>query len=114
LFSFDRSICELIGRTLLNNLVDAEEKWKETSPQWKQKLRQYELWQSRAKQREQDQARSRKQVKTEDGADARDMPQASWEASFDPDDPLPEFSFAGTSKYSREELDDDVMELVGV
>jgi ATP-dependent RNA helicase DDX60 len=36
----------------------------------------------------------------------------SWQTSFDPDDVLPQFSFAGiTRDYSREELEKDIMEL---
>jgi hypothetical protein len=115
LFSLDRSVCELIGRTLLDALVSAEDEWKATSPAWKQRLRQFEAWEAHARQREQDAARARKaKGGGEDRPDAREAPALSWEATFDADDPLPEFSFAGISKYSRDELDDEVTELVRV
>jgi hypothetical protein len=39
------------------------------------------------------------------------MPDASWEASFDPDDPQMQFSFAGMGKYSLQELEDEIQDL---
>jgi hypothetical protein len=53
--------------------------------------------------------------KGEDGEDQgggpAEMPDSSWESSFDPDDPQVQFSFAGVGKYSLQELEDEVQEL---
>lgn len=44
IFNYDRAICEKMCQTLLKQLTDAETNWKETSPKWKDKLRQWEEW----------------------------------------------------------------------
>jgi superfamily II RNA helicase len=116
LFSLDRSICEVIGRNLLEELVRAETKWKESSPKWQRKIEQWERWKMQAKDRARERARSRKPQKGPAGeevgaANPSDLPDMSWEASFQPDDPQPQFSFAGLGKYSRDELDEDIEEL---
>jgi superfamily II RNA helicase len=115
LFSFDRSICERIGQTLLNRLLIAEKEWKQQSSQWQRKIQQWELWKSQAKDRAREFERLRKAQKVPKGGPVRldplDQPDTSWEASFHPNDPLPAFSFAGMGKYPREELDEDIREL---
>jgi ATP-dependent RNA helicase DDX60 len=115
LFSFDRSICEVIGSTLLKELVRAETEWKKDSPKWQRKMEQWEAWKGRAKERGREQARSSKARKGKQDddvlAEPTELPDASWEASFQPEDPLPQFSFAGPGKYSRDELDADIKDL---
>jgi ATP-dependent RNA helicase DDX60 len=46
----------------------------------------------------------------EDGAAAK-LPETSWEASFDPAQPLPQFSFAGTTTYLKVDLEKEIQDL---
>jgi superfamily II RNA helicase len=109
LFSFDRSDCEIMAQDLLRALERAEEKWKHSSPEWNQKVRDWEMWKGRAKERERLAERAKKQKKDPDEPDAASAHDGSWEQSFNPGDPLPQFSFAGVhTSYSKSELDDDI------
>jgi hypothetical protein len=51
-----------------------------------------------------------KQKPDEDGAPA-EPPETSWEASFDPAQPSPQFSFAGTTTYSKADLEKEIQDL---
>ena len=97
---------------LLTTLQDAEGQWRATSPDWQLKLRQWESWKSRAKERERlaEMQKKRRPEEGDEGGSA--FADHSWESSFNPDDPTPEFSFAGIhSSYSKADLDDDIREL---
>jgi len=112
LFSFDRSDCEIMAEDLLQALENAEEKWRKSSPEWNQKLREWEIWKLRAKERERLAERAQKQRKDADEPGAGSIHEGSWEQSFNPDDPSPQFSFAGTHvSYSKSELDEDIARL---
>ncbi|KAG8926835.1 hypothetical protein FRC01_008315 [Tulasnella sp. 417] len=109
LFNFDRYDCEVMARILLKELKAAETKWKASSPRWQNKLAKWEAWIAAAKQR---QRASERPKKTKPQADELSMETKSWEEAFDPDEPLPEFSFAGPwSSYSKAELEEDIDEL---
>ncbi|KDQ52162.1 hypothetical protein JAAARDRAFT_73245 [Jaapia argillacea MUCL 33604] len=111
LFSFDRSYCEVMARDVLKSLERAEESWRETSPEWKRKIQAWETWRLRSKERERLAERVKKQKKDADDPTVPDT-DSSWESSFDPDDPSPQFSFASTSStYTKKELDDDIYDL---
>ncbi|TFK94713.1 P-loop containing nucleoside triphosphate hydrolase protein [Polyporus arcularius HHB13444] len=113
LFNFDRKVCEKMAQAILSVLEDAEEKWRDTSLEWKRKIKQWELWVSKAKERERQAERMKKVKKDEDGPSPASAEQgASWEASFNPDDPSPQFSFAGMSPaFSKEDLEDEIQSL---
>ncbi|KAJ7083417.1 hypothetical protein B0H15DRAFT_425762 [Mycena belliarum] len=110
LFNFDRTECEILVREVLSALENAENDWRQESRPWKAKVKQWEDWHKRAKERERLSARAAKQRKQDD-APAREEQAHSWESSFDPDDPSPEFSFAGTTSYSKSDLADHIHEL---
>ena len=103
-----------MAQTLLATLQDAETQWRATDPDWQQKLRQWNTWKSRSKERER-LAELQKKLKKRPEAGDESRPETtdySWESSFNPEDPSPEFSFAGIhSTYSRTELESDIQEL---
>ncbi|KAG8755364.1 hypothetical protein FRC11_006090, partial [Ceratobasidium sp. 423] len=106
-FSFDRSGCEKFAIALTASLKKGERIWRKSNRQWLQKMEQWEAWKanSKARQREAERASRRKPEEPEE------QQSTSWESSFDPTDPSPEFSFANPrSGYSREELAKDVSE----
>ncbi|EIW61285.1 P-loop containing nucleoside triphosphate hydrolase protein [Trametes versicolor FP-101664 SS1] len=109
LFNFDRKVCENMAQAIIDVLEKTEERWRETNPEWKRKIKQFELWESKAKERERQADRLKKAKKDDEPAADRDT---SWEASFDPDDPSPQFSFAGSSQaFSKADLDDEIRSL---
>lgn len=112
MFSFDRNDCEIIAQDLLKALKNAEKQWRESSPEWNQKLRDWENWKLRAKERQRQAERAKKQKKDSDMGSAADTQDSSWEQSFDPNDPTPQFSFAGShTSYSKSELAADINDL---
>ncbi|KAJ7511822.1 hypothetical protein B0H11DRAFT_2268815 [Mycena galericulata] len=109
LFNFDRTDCEILTQEILSTLKNAETKWRKESPVWNEKIKQWENWKRRAKERErmmEKLARNRKK----DDETPETQGDGSWESSFDLDEPSAQFSFAGTS-YSRSELVKDIHEL---
>ncbi|RXW18628.1 hypothetical protein EST38_g7226 [Candolleomyces aberdarensis] len=113
LFNFDRTGCDIIGRTLLKALEAAENHYKATSPAWQRKVAQWEAWKANAKERERKAAASEKQKKTR-VPDSDNLPEPpavtwSWEESFDPNRPLEDFSFIDyKSSYSLSELEESI------
>lgn len=94
---------------LLQELKAAETEWKESSPQWQNKLAKWEAWSATSKQRQRASERAKKTKPQEDEISTETK---SWEETFDPEEPLPEFSFAGPwTSYSKAELEDDLDEL---
>ncbi|GJE85123.1 P-loop containing nucleoside triphosphate hydrolase protein [Phanerochaete sordida] len=110
LFNFDRTACEIATKRLLESLENAEAKWRQSSPEWKRKIQQWEKWKSQAAMREKLADRQKKQKK--DAADDAPSNNAdpSWEATFDPDEPSPQFSFLGkkVSKTILHEAIEDI------
>ncbi|KAF7790532.1 hypothetical protein EIP86_001488 [Pleurotus ostreatoroseus] len=108
-FLFDRSGCEIAAQHLLAALQTAEEQWRGSSLAWKQKIQQWNRWKAQAasRRREEEQLLKANKKAAEDPQFAKE---ASWEASFDPDDPNPQFSFLG-SKASKEHLEAAITDL---
>ncbi|OSD04333.1 P-loop containing nucleoside triphosphate hydrolase protein [Trametes coccinea BRFM310] len=112
LFNFDRTVCEKMAQHILDVLEKAEAKWRETNLEWKRKVKQWELWVSKAKERERQAERLKKVKKEDEHPSAAAEPESSWEASFDPEDPSPQFSFAGTSPaFTKSDLDEEIQAL---
>ncbi|KAI0375726.1 P-loop containing nucleoside triphosphate hydrolase protein [Pilatotrama ljubarskyi] len=112
LFNFDRKVCEKMAKAILDVLEKAESQWRENSPEWKRKVKQWELWVSKAKERERQAERLKKVKKEDEHPGAAAEPETSWEASFDPEDPSPQFSFAGTSPaFTKSDLDEEIKAL---
>ena len=101
-----------MAQAILSVLEDAEEKWRATSPEWKRKIKQWEVWVSKAKERERQAERLKKVKKDDEAPPAAAEADTSWEASFNPDDPSPQFSFAGMSPaFTKEDLDEEIRSL---
>ncbi|KAG1823796.1 uncharacterized protein BJ212DRAFT_703338 [Suillus subaureus] len=108
-FSFDRSDCEKMAQILNDVLETQEDEWRESSPEWKRKMAQYDAYLQGAKERERKAVRALKHKVDEED---RRADTSEWQASFRPDDPLPDFSFAGQStSYTASELDEDIADL---
>ncbi|KIL59375.1 hypothetical protein M378DRAFT_14820 [Amanita muscaria Koide BX008] len=108
-FSFDRTGCEDMLKYLLTTLEEAEKKWREESPEWQRKMEAWHAWQARSKERKRQAEREAKR-KQDDGAE-RQAPETTWESSFNPKDPIEQFSFANTKVYSKAELEQNIEEL---
>ena len=91
-------------------LEDAEEQWRLNIREWKQKLIKWKAWKAQSKQRERAEARAKKSRKTEDDEDSYDRLGVSWESSFNPNDPSPQFAFIGPHA-SKAQLDEDIKNL---
>jgi hypothetical protein len=100
-----------MAQTLVVSLQDAEDDWRAQSPDWTRKIREWENWKLRSKERERLAERAKKQ-KQGPGEEKHGASDHSWESVFDPEDPTPAFSFAGShTSYTKADLDDDVDEL---
>ena len=114
LFNYDRGKCVAIGQAVLQQLQEAETKWKAESQSWQATLKKWELYK-----KTQEKAAAKKPAKLtskkgkggdEDGVTKADMAQdmANLDldpmASFDPDAPLESFSFAVPTKVDPAEL----------
>jgi ATP-dependent RNA helicase DDX60 len=109
LFNFDRTECEIIAEQVMESLQSAEEEWRKMSPQWQRILSQFEKWVQQSKAREKQAERAKKWKDNDEPQQTQDH---SWEASFNPDDPSPQFSFAGShNSYSNAEMESDLQDL---
>jgi ATP-dependent RNA helicase DDX60 len=118
-FNYDRSGCEVTMRHILDTLVAAEVKYKQTNPAWLAKVAEFEKWK---KAREISKAKDSKKAtakpsKDQDGLSKADQSRdeanretSSWE-SFNPDAPLSQFCFADTMKMTNEEVEVKIREL---
>ena len=112
-FSFDRHQCETQAQKLLSCLEGAETTWRATSPEWQAKLKDWEQYQSNAKDRDREKERVRRQRKDEDeGGMSTTQVDTAWQAHFDPSDPSQQFSFAGVkTSYDKAKLVSDLHDL---
>lgn len=101
-----------MAKHILETLESAEEAWRAQSPEWDRKVSQWKVWQARQmeKQRLAQKAAARKK-KQDDDDGPQQSEDLSWESYFDPQDPSPQFSFAGMSTYPKEELLADIVQL---
>ncbi|KAH9175040.1 P-loop containing nucleoside triphosphate hydrolase protein [Lactarius sanguifluus] len=113
LFNFDRHECQLMAEYVLDTLERAEEVWRDQSPEWKHKVSQWKAWQARQKEKQRAAQKASTRKKNQDDRDdgRQQSEELTWESYFDPQDPSPQFSFAGTSAYPKEELLEDVTSL---
>lgn len=98
-----------MAQTLVTSLQRSETQWRAQSVDWKRKIAEWENWKLRSKERERLAERAKKQKKE---AGEESTVDHSWESVFDPEEPNPAFSFAGShTSYSKADLDSDVDEL---
>lgn len=119
LFNYDRVQCEEVAFQLLEEITEAEDAWKSSSPEWKRKMARFEKWQkdgSKLKalnEKTKKAAAKGKGGKDEDGGpdDGRIDDDPSVLASFDPKAPLSAFSFADETKFSASEIEQTIWSL---
>lgn len=111
LFSYDRAICEKLCFSIWEQLKEAEDSWRKTSPEWATMLRKWaehvEAKKSRAAKKQAKAAARNEEGSKEERTRERATEGSSFFDSFNPKDPLPQFSFADKGKYSDGELKDD-------
>lgn len=98
LFNFSRDNVEHLGQHLVEQLTKGEERYKATNKHWKTKLEEWNKWKDDEPARRKAEEKKLKGIKGKEEADAikKDAraTDAGWQASFDPDAPLPDFTFA--------------------
>ncbi|KAL9943049.1 hypothetical protein D7B24_009616 [Verticillium nonalfalfae] len=120
-FNYDRAQCEEALKTVLAHLSAKETAWKESSKEWKQKLADYEEWKkaglkaAKAKPKKDRPAAGNKDDRQggsrDDNKNSKmqtaqanaSIEVSPWE-SFDPEDPLEQFSFGDRTRLSRTEF----------
>ena len=120
-FHYDTHGCEQIVNGIWASLIEAEDKWKDSSTEWAQKLEDFAAWkktmstprtlivrlQNRGKNRDDERMSKDEQLRQEASVET-----SHWE-SFDPNDPLERFSFADATKMQASEVDGIVQPLQG-
>ena len=116
-FNYDRNRCEGICKAVIQQLIEAETRWKESSPVWKAKLTGFEKW--KTEQAKMAGKRPAKKVSTKKGkgGDDDDDPSSKMDkiqdaasdeanpyANFDPEAPVDGFHFAARHKAEASEL----------
>ncbi|TVY52513.1 putative helicase [Lachnellula cervina] len=118
LFNYDRSQCEKIAFALLEQLSEAEARWKQ-GPQWKKLMEGYEKYQEQKDKKARKPAKPAKKSKDADDEGGSKMDRMRDEASdgssiydlFDPEAPQADFSFADPKKLQKAELDEYIRAL---
>lgn len=120
LFNYDRTMCEKICKKLMAQLIEEEKHWKDTNPQWKEKLKAWEKWKlQEAKKPRKSAAKGKKKGGNEDDEKASkiDLERENAEgelspfANFNPDEPQEGFHFADNKKLLRSEFDEVLWKL---
>jgi hypothetical protein len=100
-----------MAKDILDALENAEREWRETNPEWKRKLRQYNSWMQHSKDRQRQAKKAERQKPDVDKPPP--VTDSSWFNSFDPHEPSPQFSFAGGhGSYSKSDMEKDIQGLV--
>jgi hypothetical protein len=117
LFNYDRMNCQAIVTEIFEILTSAEKKYRETDPGWIAKVAAFEKWkraQGSLQKGSDISGPGRRGAKGEEGMGKAELERESasrevskW-ASFDPEAPLPRFSFADTTKMSSEEFEERI------
>lgn len=121
IFHYDTHGCELIMKLMLMRLVGAEQEWKEKSPTWTQKLKDFEAWKKSESLRQKKKPVQRNKGDASDGSRVSKLEQLREEASadispwesFKPNDPLEQFNFADTKKMQMSEVVEMISSLRG-
>src|SRR6266702_4485460 len=113
LFNFDRSNCEIMAQYILKTLKRSEGEWRSENPRWNQKVKEWESWRDQAKARERVYEKSERGKKKYDKEYRdQDSSEQSWQSSFNPNNPSPEFSFVGRrSSLSMSDLEKHMQDL---
>lgn len=126
-FNFERGLCERIVQTVVSQLQEAEDTWKETNPKWASTVKAFEEWKKVQEKKNAKNAKASKSVgkktkedredaeggkmsKTEQQRDAGGADTSAFER-FDPDAPVEGFHFADHKKLQKSELDEYIKQL---
>lgn len=116
IFNYDRVYCEELVFAILTEVEEAENAWKETNTGYQKKLAKYNEWKKdevkmkalREKAAKAKASKSQRDGDEEGADDGRDDDEPTSFNGFDPNAPLPLFSFADETKYSMTELDNTI------
>jgi hypothetical protein len=97
LFNFDRSACERICQRVLQDLEEAESRWRMKSPEYKRRVAKAKEDEKLAKAKSKSQASEKRNKADEDEIRGGDEEGIN---TFNPDDPSDEFSFVGKVRRS--------------
>jgi hypothetical protein len=98
----------MMASHILKVLEKAEQVWRAKSPEWERKIGRWKAWKTRQENKKRLAQKAAARKKDQDDEMLREGEHQSWESYFDPKDPSPQFSFAGTSTYAKEELLKDI------
>lgn len=111
LFNFDRHQCEELCQTLLTQLTESEYKQIKSGTSWQKKIEKWKQWKINEGKRALEVEKSASKTKTKRGEDEsandrndRQTQETSIWQSFDPNTPLPNYSFADHTKAQISEL----------
>ncbi|TPX55910.1 hypothetical protein PhCBS80983_g04932 [Powellomyces hirtus] len=110
LFNYSRDHVEALALQLYEELDTAEANYKSTDGQWKRKVEAWESWKVAEVKRKAAMEKTKNAAAGEDD-EPQDEGDAGWQASFDPTDPLPQFSFTGKSNMATYEINKDISSL---
>lgn len=117
LFNYDRSMCERICKSVLEQLKAAEASWKKSSPRWANKIAEYERWKkeqssgkvkkvpAKVKSKKKGDDDDDKISKADRVQEAASRESSIW-ASFNPEAPTEGFHFADYKKLAAAELEE--------
>ncbi|PWN20712.1 P-loop containing nucleoside triphosphate hydrolase protein [Microstroma glucosiphilum] len=98
LFDFNRDDVETLGMHLVAELVKQEDNYKAHNKAWQAKLEEWDQWKTDEPDRRKAEERKMKALKGKKDAEAAKKDaratDVGWQASFDPDAPLADFTFA--------------------
>ncbi|KAH8927575.1 P-loop containing nucleoside triphosphate hydrolase protein, partial [Atractiella rhizophila] len=110
IFNFDRSICEQAGQIIYEELVEAEDEWKDSAEEWRLKMETYKIWLKTRREKEKRAEREAKNSKVDEEQFIE--PESDPYTNFDPTAPLPQFNLANLKgKFSMNEVDEMIKEI---
>ncbi|KAF8441900.1 hypothetical protein BGX38DRAFT_1315748 [Terfezia claveryi] len=116
-------MCDTLCLSLVKQLVKYEKRWRENSKEWKKKVTEKELYMKRKEEADRRSVKVKKVVKKKGGDDEQDDIKEQKDmdsrgddafaaiATFDPEAPSEQFSFAGRRNISKEDLEIDLAKL---
>ncbi|KAF8542437.1 hypothetical protein BDD12DRAFT_876354 [Trichophaea hybrida] len=113
MFSYSRSLCEYICLQVTTQLQEAEDHFRNTDPRWKAKIKEWESYLECKRKM----GNKMRKAKPDDGETKFDMDRDHADVefstldSFNPADPLPQFSLGDFKRYSKMEWESDQRDL---
>ena len=112
-FHFNRHDIECLAQELVSALETSEKVWKEGTWAWQMKFTTRQEWQGQAKLKQKQEDKIMKSVKGRSKEDMIRDKEGSYLERFDPEVPLPQFSFqSARSTKSGQEIEADIANLM--